>query len=463
MTGESRMLAGSRIRETHRAMLGVPESRYASAGEVSLAYQMVGDGPSDVVFIPDWFNHVEAQWEEPRSEHFLRRLAALGRLILFDKRGTGLSDPVPLDHLPTVEEWMDDLRIVLDAASSSSVALVCASGGAVLGLPFAATYPGRVRALVIIDGSACIPRRDDYPEGVRPDILEWARGWMREIWGTGDSLDILCPSLSGNIAFREWRARYERLAASPGAARKMFDLLKEVDIRHVLPAISAPTLVLHRTGDQWIRAGQGRYVAEHIADARFVELPGADHLWLGEDSDRLADEVEEFLTGKAPATEPDRVLATLLFTDIVGSTKMAADLGDRRWHELLDRHHALVRRILARFGGSEIDTAGDGFLARFDGPARAIRCACAAREAVMGLGLEIRAGVHTGEVELRDGDVAGIGVHIGARIGAKASGGEVLVSRTVVDLVTGSGIQFADAGDHELKGVPGSWRLFAVA
>lgn len=440
----------------------LPETRYATAGDVNLAYQTVGEGTSDLVFIPDWFNHVEAQWDEPRSERFLTRLSSLGRLILFDKRGTGLSDPVPLDHLPTVEEWMDDLRVVLDAASSTSVAVVCASGGACLGLPFAATYPERVRALVIIDGSACIPRAEGYPEGVRPDILDWARGWIREIWGTGTSMEILCPSLSTNDAFLRWRARYERLSASPGAAKKMFDFLTGVDVREVLPAISAPTLVLHRAGDQWVRAVQGRYVAEHVAGARYVELPGADHLWLGNDADRIGDEVEEFLTGRPPVAEPDRVLATLLFTDIVGSTQTATALGDRGWHELLDRHHAVVRQQLARFSGSEIATAGDGFLARFDGPARAIRCACAVRDAVRSLGLDIRAGIHTGEVELRDGDVAGIGVHIGARIGARAEAGQVLVSRTVVDLVAGSGIEFEDNGEHDLKGVPGTWRLFSV-
>jgi class 3 adenylate cyclase len=390
-------------------------------------------------------------------------LASLGRLIVFDKRGTGLSDPVPLDHLPTAEEWMEDLRLVLDAASCSSVALVCASGGAFLGLPFAAAYPERVRALVIIDGSACIPRRDDYPEGVRPEVLDWARRWTAEVWGTGRFLEVVCPSLSTDAAFVAWRARYERLAASPGTTRKMFDLITDVDIRHVLPTISAPTLVLHRAGDQWVRPMQGRYIADNVRGARYLELPGADHLWLGDDRDRIADEVEEFLTGRRPLAEPDRVLATLLFTDIVGSTKMAADLGDQRWHELLDRHHAAVRQQIARFGGSEIDTAGDGFLARFDGPARAIRCACAVRDAVNGLGIDIRAGVHTGEVELRDGDVAGIGVHIGARIGAQAAAREVLVSRTVVDLVAGSGINFHDRGVCELKGVPGVWRLFSVA
>jgi class 3 adenylate cyclase len=442
--------------ETH------PETRYTSVGDLSLAYQVIGEGSSDLVFVPDWFTHVEAQWEERRSERFLRRLASLGRLIVFDKRGTGLSDPIPLDHLPTVEEWVEDLRLVLDAVSSSTVALVCASGGTFLGLSFAAMYPERVRALVVIDGSSCHPRREDYPEGVRPESLVWAREWVRRVWGTGKSLEFICPSLINDHAFVAWRARYERTAASPGVVRKMFDLLTEADVRHVLPAISAPTLVLHRTDDLWVRAAQGRYIAERIRGARLLELPGTDHIWLGEDMDRLADEVEEFLTGKRPVVEPDRVLATLLFTDIVASTKTVTDLGDRHWRELLDRHHAVVRQQLERFGGSIIATTGDGFLARFDGPARAIRCACAVRDAVNGLGLDVRAGVHTGEVELREGDVAGIGVHIGARIGALAEAGEVLVSRTVVDLVAGSGIEFSDRGEHELKGIRGTWQLFSV-
>jgi pimeloyl-ACP methyl ester carboxylesterase len=297
-----------------------PETRYAESPDgVHLAYQIVGEGELDVVFVPDWLNHVEAQWEEPISERVLRRLASFSRLLLFDKKGTGLSDPVALSHLPTIEEWMDDLRIVLDAAGSESAALVCASGGAFLGLLFAATHPKRVAALVVIDGSSCIRRREDYPEGVSPNILAWARSWVDEVWGTGRSLEIVAPTLANDEAFRAWRARYERVSASPGTARKMLEWLTALDARQVLPAVTAPTLVIHRSGDQWVRPGHGRYLAEHIGGSRYMELDGVDHVWLGAGSERLLQETEEFITGVRPPSEPDRVLTTVLFTDIVGA------------------------------------------------------------------------------------------------------------------------------------------------
>jgi class 3 adenylate cyclase len=443
-------------------MTGPPETRYASAGDTHLAYQLVGSGPVDVVFVPDWFNHVEAQWEDPLSERFLRRLASFSRLILFDKRGTGLSDPVPLSHLPTVEEWMDDLRIVLDAAGSQSTALVCVSGGTFLGLLFAATYPGRVAALVIIDGTACIPRGEDYPAGVRPEILAWARGWIEEVWGTGRTIEVIAPSLANDVAFCQWRARYERLSASPGTTNKMLEWLLTLDVRQVLATVTAPTLVIHRAKDQWMRVDHGRYLAEHINGARYVELDGADHLWLGEDRERILEEVQDFLTGVRPPPEPERVLTTVLFTDIAGSTERAASLGDEQWRLLLDRHDSLLRRQIDRARGQQIKLTGDGVLARFDGPARAIRCAQAMIEATRALGIEVRAGLHTGECELRGEDLAGLAVHIAARIGSLAGPGEVLVSGTVVDLVAGSAIEFEDRGEHELKGVPGRWRLLAV-
>jgi class 3 adenylate cyclase len=434
----------------------IPETRFASADGLHIAYQVVGEGPIDVVFVPDWFNHVEAQWDEPASARFLGRLASFSRLVLFDKRGTGLSDPVPLSDLPTVEAWMDDLRIVLDTVGSESTALVCVSAGDVLGLPFAATYPERVAALVIIEGSA------GAPPGAGPELTRRLRDWVDEVWGTGRSVDVLLPSRAGDRAFCEWRARYERLAASPGTVTKMFEFLTTYDLRPVLPAITTPTLVLHRAGDRFNPPAQGRHLAEHIAGAHYVELPGSDNLWLGQDSDTLLEEIQEFLTGVRAPSEADRVLTTILFTDIVGSTELAASLGGERWRELLDRHDAVIRRQLMRARGREIDTTGDGFVASFDGPARAIRCAVAISEAMRPLGLQVRAGLHSGECEVRSSHLGGIAVHIAARVAAAAQAGEVLVSSTVKDLVAGSGIGFADRGLHTLKGVPDEWRLYAI-
>lgn len=446
----------------HGGVAVVPETQFAIGGDGHVAYQVAGGGAIDVVFVPDWFNHVEAQWDEPASELFLRRLASFSRLILFDKRGTGLSDPVPLGQLPTVEEWMEDLRLVLDTVGSRSVALVCAGGGSILGLPFAAAYPGRVAAMIVIDGAACHVRADDYPSGAPPELTRRARQWVQETWGTGRSLEVLTPSRAGDGAFCAWRARYERLAASPGTVAKMFDFLSTIDLRGVLSTITAPTLVLHRAGDRWMPCGHGRYLAQHIAGSRYVELPGSDHLWLGDDSEMLLEEIQEFLTGAREPPEPDRVLTTVLFTDIVGSTDLAVSLGRARFRELLDRHDAVIRRHLARGRGREINTTGDGFVASFDGPARAVRCAVAITEAVRPLGLQIRAGLHTGECELRDSDLSGLPVHIAARVAASAQADEVLVSSTVKDLVAGSGIGFSDRGTHRLKGLPEDWRLYAV-
>jgi class 3 adenylate cyclase len=441
----------------------IPETRFASADDLHISYQVVGEGPIDVVFVPDWFNHVEAQWDEPASARFLGRLASFSRLVLFDKRGTGLSDPVPLSALPTVEAWMDDLRIVLDAVGSQSAALVCASGGAVLGLPFAATYPERVAALVIIEGAARVTRADDYPPGAPPELIRSFLDWVGEVWGTGRVLDLILPSRANDRAFCEWRARYERLAASPGTVTRMFDFLTTVDLRQVLPTITTPTLVLHRAADRFNPPAHGRYIAEHIAGAHYVELPGSDHLWLGQDADTLLEEIQEFLTGVRAPPEPDRVLTTIMFTDVVGSTELTASLGGQRWLELLDRHDAVIRRQLVRGRGREINTTGDGFVASFDGPARAIRCAVAINEAMRPLGLQIRAGLHSGECEVRGSDLGGLAVHIAARVADAAQGGEVLVSSTVKDLVVGSGIGFSDRGPHALKGVPDEWRLYAIA
>jgi pimeloyl-ACP methyl ester carboxylesterase len=436
-----------------------PSTLYAKSGDVNIAYQVVGDGPLDLVYVPGFVSHLDIDWDEPRSEYFLRRLASFSRLIRFDKRGTGLSDRP--GGLPDLETRMDDVRAVMDAVGSERAALFGYSEGGPMCALFAATYPERTSALVLY--GAFVKRSDpddDYP---------WAPTWAERVeyaeetertWGEDADVRRMAPSVDDAMA--RWWATRAHAAASPGAARDLILMNSQVDVRHVLPTIRVPTLVLHRTGDLDTNVDEGRSIAERIPGARFVELAGIDHIpWI--DPDQIVDEVEEFLTGVRRGPEPNRVLATVVFTDIVGASAHAAEIGDRAWGELLQAHHSEVRRQLGRFGGNEVDTAGDGFFAAFDGPARAIRCAGAIRDAVRPLGLEIRAGVHTGECERVDGKFGGIAVHTGARVAAKAGGGEVFVSQTVKDLVAGSGIEFEDRGAHELKGVPGEWRLYAVA
>jgi pimeloyl-ACP methyl ester carboxylesterase len=436
------------------------ETRYAKSGDVHIAYQVVGDAGPDLVLVPGWVSHVEYAWEDPSLSRFLRRLASFSRLILLDRRGTGLSDRV--DELPSLEQRMDDVRAVMDAAGSERAALFGISEGGPMCTTFAATYPQRTTALVLCGTAARITRRPDYPIGIPPDELDAYTEQIMSLWGTGVSADMFAPSVAQEEAFRRSWARFERFAVSPAGIQALIRMLHETDVRHILPAVQVPTLVVHRRGDRCIRATGARYMAERIPGARYVELPGDDHFpWVG-DADALLDEVEEFLTGARTVRETDRVLATILFTDIVGSTARAADMGDQRWRDLLASHDALARREFARFGGREVKTVGDGFLATFDGPARAIRCACAIRDGVSRLGIEIRAGLHCGECELTPNDVGGIAVHIGARVAASAAPGEVLVSSTVKDLVAGSHLRFVDRGTHELHGVPGEWHLFAV-
>ncbi len=438
------------------------ETRYASSGDVNIAYQIVGDGPLDLVFVSGWVSNLDLMWAEPSYARFLRRLASFSRLILFDKRGTGLSDRVPDADLPTLEARMDDVRAVLDAAGAERAALLGHSEGGPMCLLFAATYPERTIALALVGTYARRLRAADYPFGAAAEAYE---AFLREIadgWGGPVGLEVRAPSLVDDERFRTWWADYLRMSASPGAALALTRMNGEIDVRAVLEAVAVPTLVVHRTGDRSLPVEGARYLAERIRGARLVELPGEDHLPFVGDADEILEEIEEFLTGIRPLREPDRVLATVLFTDIVGSTTRAAELGDRRWRDLLEAHHSLVRRQLERWRGREVDTAGDGFLATFDGPARAIRCAVAIRGAMAPLDLEIRAGLHCGEVELVGDDVAGIAVHTGARVAALARANEVLVSSTVRDLVAGSDIGFEERGEHELKGVPGTWRLYAV-
>ncbi len=438
------------------------ETRYARSGEVSIAYQVVGDGPFDLVYVPGFVSNIELMWEEPGLARFLERLASFSRLILFDKRGTGLSDPVPNDGLPTLEERMDDVRAVMDAVGSKRAALLGHSEGGNMCVLFSATHPERTTALLLVGSYAKRIRSEDYPWA--PTVEERAREIeeTEATWGSPEAFRPLAPSKENDPDFQRWIGRYLRQSASPKAAAALLRMNTQIDVRDVLPTIGVPTLLLYRTHDADVHVDEGRYIAERIPGSTLVELPGADHLmWTG-DADALLDEVEGFLTGVRRGPDPDRVLATVLFTDVVGSTETATRVGDRAWRSLLERHHQVVRRALARWRGREIQTAGDGFLATFDGPARAIRCAVAATEGIRDLGLQIRAGLHTGEVEIADGDVRGIAVHIGSRVAGLAGPGEVLVSRTVADLVAGSGIVLAERGEHELKGVSGTWLVYAV-
>jgi class 3 adenylate cyclase len=439
-----------------------PETRYVPSGDGYVAYQVVGLGALDLVFISGWASNIEVMWEEPSLDSYLRRLATFSRLLCFDKRGTGLSDPVPLAALPTLEEWMDDVRAVMEATDSKRAALLGYAEGGPMAMLFAATYPEHVSALILSDTSARLLRDNDYPWGLPADRLPQRLQQLEEGWGTGRTVDLLAPSVAHDERFRRWFARYERLANGPRAATTMFAMSWRADLRAVLQSIRVPTLVLHRAANRYIRVGHGRYLAEHIPGAKYVEVPGEDHLVYVGDTETMLGEIEEFLTGVRPLPESDRVLATVLFTDIVTSTERSAEVGDRRWKDLLDQHDTLARRELERHRGRLVKNTGDGILATFDGPARAVRCAQAIAASVKALGIEVRAGLHTGEVELRGEDVTGMGVNIAARVMDAAGPGEVVVSSTVKDLVAGSGLRFADRGTHDLRGVPGEWRLFAV-
>jgi pimeloyl-ACP methyl ester carboxylesterase len=438
----------------------VPEIRYAKSGDVNIAYQAFGQGAIDLVIVPGWVSNIEIFWEEPAFARFLKRLASFSRVILFDKRGTGLSDRVSV--MPDLETRMDDVRAVLDAVQSERAALFGYSEGGVMCALFAATYPHRTSALIMHGAYARLTWQPDYPWGpTEVERLAFIDQAVRE-WGGPIGFDARAPSMAHDERFRQWWARCLRLSASPAAFEMLSRMNAQIDIRQVLPAIRVPTLILHSVNDQTLPIGGSRYLAEHIPNARLVELQGVDHIpWLA-DAEAVIQEVEEFLTGVRHGPETDRVLATVLFTDIVGSTERAAGLGDRRWRDLLESHHALVRRELGLFRGREIDTAGDGFLATFDGPARAVRCACAISDGVRSLGVEVRAGLHTGECETMGEKLGGIAVHIGSRVAALAQAGEVWVSSTVKDLVAGSGLSFQDRGVHPLKGIPGEWKLFEV-
>ena len=430
--------------------------RYARSGDVSIAYQVVGNGPVDLVVAPGFISNLDFEWTDKGIAEFRRKLASFSRLILFDKRGTGLSDQV--HGVPTLEERMDDVRAVMDAAESERAVVMGMSEGASLAALFAATYPERSPGLIVYGAT---PHQISDPER-RERYIEK----ITEIWGTvevaEDDMRVFSPSVLHEPGRGEWTARWIRYSSTPGAFAALIRMNAEIDIRHVLPAIHVPTLILHRVGDRAIKIEAGRKFTA-IPGSKFIELPGIDHYpWIG-DMDSVLAEIQKFVGGIVEEAAFERVLATVLFTDIVGSTERAVELGDRKWRELLERHHAIVRAHLSRFRGRELDTAGDGFLASFDGPARAIRCATAVSKALREQGVDVRAGLHTGECEIVGNKLGGISVHIGARVASQAGPGEVLVSSTVKDLVAGSGISFEDRGSAELKGVPGEWRLFAVA
>jgi len=437
--------------------------QYARSGDVHVAYQVVGDGPIDLVVAMGAFTNLEVLWEVPEYRRLCENLGSFARLLLFDKRGMGLSDRV---HFGTLDERMDDIRAVMDAAGSESAALMGVSEGGPLSILFAATYPDRTRALILAGAEVKEEKSEDWPwgEATREEIEEFlAPEALVPRWGKGLYLEQFIPSRSGDEKLRAMLGRLQVQSATPTDAIAFMRMAFEIDVRDIVPSVNVPTLVVHRTGDRVCHVENGRFLARHIAGAKYVEIPGEDHSIWTERSDEIVSEIREFLTGVREPEEPDRVVATVLFTDIVRSTERARELGDRAWRDLLDEHHALVRRELERFRGREVDTAGDGFFATFDGPARAIRSGKAIVESVRSLGLEVRAGLHTGEVELADGAVRGIAVHTGARVAGFAEPGEVLVSQTVKDLVAGSGIQFEERGTRELKGIPGEWRLYAAS
>jgi pimeloyl-ACP methyl ester carboxylesterase len=445
------------------ALMSVPETKYAQSGDVNIAYQVIGDGPLDLVFVMGWISHLEYFWRDPSFARFLRRLASFSRLILFDKRGTGLSDRVPLHELPTLEQRMDDLRAVMEAVGSERAALCGVSEGGPMSALFAATYPERTAALVMIGTYAKRIWAPDYPWAPTAEQRAHFFEEIQEHWGGPVGIEERAPSKRDDPQFREWWATYLRMGASPGAAVALTKMNAEVDVRHVLPTIRVPTLVLHRTGDMCLKVEEGRYVAERIPNVKYVELPGVDHLPFVGDQDALLDEIEEFLTGVRHTAEPERVLATVLFARIVDSPERAAAHGTKGWQNLIERFRAQISKEIVWFRGREVDMTGAGPLATFDGPARAIRCACAIGEYAARLGIEIRVGLHTGECDLLDGTrVGGMAVEIGKEIRNRAGAGEVLVSHTVKDLVAGSGLNFGEYGTTIFDEIPGAWQLYKV-
>jgi DNA-binding winged helix-turn-helix (wHTH) protein/pimeloyl-ACP methyl ester carboxylesterase/class 3 adenylate cyclase len=459
---QGRLPSEARAPEADRSRQPTPETRYAQSGDVNIAYQVVGDGALDLVFVMGWVSHLEYFWEEPSFARFLTRLASFSRLILFDKRGTGLSDRVPIRELPTLEQRMDDVRVVMEAVGSKSAALCGVSEGGPMCSLFAATYPEKTNALVMIGTYAKRIRDPEYPWAPTQEEREEFYEEMQRHWGGPVGLEERAPSVADDPHFREWWATYLRMGASPGAALALTKMNADIDVRHVLESIRVPTLVIHRTNDQCLKVEEGRYVASRIPGAKYLELPGVDHLPFVGDQDAILDEIEEFLTGVRHASDYDRVLATVVFTRLTDAAQQAARMGERPWRDLLERYMSHVRRELELFRGREVEMTDGDLLATFDGPARAIRAASAISDAAARLGIRVKAGLHTGECDCVDDRVGGIAVRIGAHVAEHAAPGEVLVSHTVKDLVAGAGIGFEERGTHILEDVPGEWRLFAV-
>jgi pimeloyl-ACP methyl ester carboxylesterase/class 3 adenylate cyclase len=438
-----------------------PEVRFAHSGEVSIAYQVIGDGPIDLVLVPGWISNLDVFWEEPNIARFFRNLASFSRLILFDKRGTGLSDRIT--EAATLEERMDDVRAVMDAVGSSRATLLGYSEGATMSILFAATHPDRTAALILVGGYARRLRAPDYPYFTDRDQANKAIDAAAANWGGPVGIEIRMPSVVNDPIVRQWWAKYVRASASVSGAAALQRMNIELDVRHLLPAIRVPVLVLHASRDRAIPIGAGRYIAERVPNAKFVEIDTADHFPFFEKSDEFLHHIQSFLTGSSTPEISESRVTTLMFTDIVGSTQLAVEKGDRRFADVLEAHHGAVRAELARYRGQELDTAGDGFLASFDGPARAIKCAMAIVRSLGALGLSSRIGLHTGECEVREGRLRGIALHVAARVAALAPPRGVLVSQTVRDLVAGSGLKFSPAGSHALKGLPDEWTLYEVA
>jgi class 3 adenylate cyclase len=440
-----------------------PETTYARLGRDRIAYQVLGEGPPDLVLTSGSFGHVDLAWEDPGIALFFRTLASFSRLILFDRRSTGASDPIPIDSLPPWESYAQDLAAVLDEVGSQHAALLAQVDASPMAMFFAGTKPERTSALLLANATARYLAADDYPIGVPAEVAEAVLAQLDQLWGTEAMVTMQAPSRAGDARFRRWLARFQRTNASPRAVLAFLRASFEMDASSILPLIQAPTLLLHRRDCQLVPIAHGRYLAERIPGARLVELPGTELTLFWETPELALDQVEQFLTGVRRVAQPTRVLATVLFTDIVASTERAARLGDRRWRQLLEVHDELASRLVDQFQGRLVKTTGDGILATFEGPGRAIHCAAALRDELAGIGVQLRAGLHTGEVELRDNDVGGIAVHIAARVMAAAGQGEILVSRTVRDLVAGSDVTLEDRGMYLLKGIDGDWQLLAVA
>lgn len=448
---------------TTRRFTSIPETRYAESDGVSIAYQVLGDGPIDLVMVPGFASHLEHAWQHPKLAHFYHRLASHSRLILLDKRGTGLSDRVPPNDLPGIEQRKDDLKAVLDAVGTTRAALIGVSDGGPLAILFAATYPERTRSLVVVNSYARRVSSVDHEPALTPEQYAGFVQAATQNWGEPVLIEDLAPGSATDPELRQWWATGLRLSMSPGAARAMLEMNADIDVRGALPAVHVPTLIIHRSGDHACPVAGGRFIADNIEGARFLELPGDDHFpWLG-DAETILGEIESFVTGGRAGPAPSFVLASMLFTDIVSSTQRAAELGDQRWGALLKTHDGIVHSEVGRFGGREVKHTGDGSLSVFEGPARAVRCWLSICDRMQEIGLEIRGGVHTSEVEVVNGDLRGLGVHIAARLMDLAGPGELVVSSVVHDLSTGSGLGYADRGRHDLKGVPGEWQVYAVA